>query len=67
MVEKFVHINIKQTASGQALYNLQHVLFDDFAIVFYPFLQTSYFKFVGLHQWISDKLVSIVLPNNPRL
>jgi hypothetical protein len=37
VVEKRVRTNIKQTASGQTLYNLQHLLFGDFAIAFFLF------------------------------
>jgi hypothetical protein len=40
MVGKYVHTNTKQTASGQILYNLQHLLFGDFAIAFFLFLNT---------------------------
>jgi hypothetical protein len=76
MVGKSVHTNIKQTASEQTLYFtssilhhllLQHLLFGDFAIAIFLFSTTSCFEFVGLHQLISGKLVSTVLPNNPRL
>jgi hypothetical protein len=71
VVGKSVHTNIKQTAPGQTLYNLQHLLYDiyffgDFAIMFF-FSSTSSFNFVGLHRSISGKLVTTVLPNNPKL
>jgi hypothetical protein len=43
VVGKYVHTNIKQAASGQTVYfaasTLQHLLFDDFAIVIFSFLQ----------------------------
>jgi hypothetical protein len=46
---------------------LQHLLFGDFTIAIFPFSTTPCFEFVGLHQLISGKLVSTILPNNPRL
>jgi hypothetical protein len=56
---------------GKTLYcttsTLQHLLFSNFAIAIFLFSATLCFEFVGLHQLISGKLVSIVLPNNPRL
>jgi hypothetical protein len=48
MVGKSAHTNIKQTVSGQTLYftastllylPLQHLIFDDFAIAIFSFLQ----------------------------
>jgi quinol-cytochrome oxidoreductase complex cytochrome b subunit len=76
MVRKSVHTNIKQTASGQTFYFtastlqhllLQHLLFSDFTIAIFLFSTMLCFKFVGLHQLTSGKLVTTVLPNNPRL
>jgi hypothetical protein len=66
VVGKSVHTNIKQTASGQTLYNLQHLLCGDFAIVFFLFFNIV-LQVRWLNQSISGKLVSTVLPNNPRL
>jgi hypothetical protein len=37
MVGKSVHTNFKQTASRQTLYDLQHLLFGAFTIVFFVF------------------------------
>jgi hypothetical protein len=51
---------MEQSASGQTLYNLQHLLSGDFAIVFFLFSTTSSFKIVGLHRLISSKLVSVI-------
>jgi hypothetical protein len=51
-------------------FTLQHLpflLFGDFTIVFFLFSKMSCFEFVRLHQLTFGKLVSTVLPNNPRL
>jgi hypothetical protein len=61
MIGKSVHTNIKQNASGQTLYNLQHLLFGDFTIEFFLFSTTSSFKFVGLHRSIFGKRSSASL------
>jgi hypothetical protein len=46
---------------------LQHLLCGDFAIASFLFSTVSSFKFITLHRSLSSKLVSTVLPNNPRL